>query len=113
MRKVIPVKSFKIEHNNNTICATLKYHGKDMKGVAVCRSGDEFDVEKGEYLAMARSEAAMKHARTVHARKQLRKIRAEIQNLSARAEAYELRVCKREAEEKEAFDRASAIAKAL
>lgn len=55
-----PIEKYKIIEHKNEVIAISTYAGKTVKGVAKADPRDEFDVEKGKKLAIAR--CAMKIA---------------------------------------------------
>ena len=109
MRKHIPEQAYKIYVGKRSVVAKLQYHGKELSGKAVCHEHDSMDMTAGKEIAIARCEVKLRHARTVHARKELRKIQAQIRNLQDRAAAYEARIERRIEEEQDAIQNRVAV----
>ena len=49
-----PIQKYRYFTNGNKVIAVSTYAGKTVRGVAICDSGDKFDLDKGKQLAAAR-----------------------------------------------------------
>lgn len=54
---MFPREKYKIIVNKNEVIAISTYGGRPVRGIAKCDPRDEFDVEKGKDLAIARCAA--------------------------------------------------------
>ena len=66
--KEYPLEKYRFYCDGNRVIAVSTYAGKTVRGVAVCASEDEFDLEKGKKLAAARcnQRIALKRAQRAH-----------------------------------------------
>lgn len=61
--KDYPREKYKIFVGPNKVIAVSTYAGKAVRGVAKCAPGDNFDIEKGKDLAIARCAAKIAEKR--------------------------------------------------
>lgn len=75
-----PVEKYKIIIHDNEVIAISTYAGKTVKGIAKADPRDEFDVEKGEALAIARCASKIAIKRQNRAKKCLAVAQANLEN---------------------------------
>ena len=65
--KSFPIEGYRFFQHGNRVIAVSTYAGRTVRGVAVCASDDEFDLEYGKRLAAARCNAKVALKRRLRA----------------------------------------------
>lgn len=78
--KEFPFEKYKFYRDGNRVIAASTFAGKTVRGVAICASNDEFDLEKGKHIAAARCNKKIAEKRLAFARKK----QAEMENFMYR-----------------------------
>lgn len=76
-------------NNKNLVVVTSTYAGKVVRGVAKCSPNDEFDLEFGTHLAMARVDRKIAELRFKRAKSECKKVMDEINKLELRKDKME------------------------
>lgn len=67
--KNYPLEKYHFYIHGNRVIAVSTYAGRSVRGVAVCASSDEFDLQRGKELAAARCNQKIALKRVSRARK--------------------------------------------